>query len=320
MISRKISIAPMMKCTDRHFRYFMRLITKKTLLYTEMISTDAILHGNREWLLAYDPVEHPLAIQLGGNDPKKLAQCAKIAEDYGYDEVNLNVGCPSDRVRAGRFGACLMKEPLVVAECVRAMKSSASIPVTVKCRIGVDDLDSYAYLYKFVKHLVDAGVDALIVHARKAWLKGLSPKDNRTIPPLQYETVCQLKRDFSDVEISINGGINTLTEIETHLTQVDGVMIGRAAYNNPFIFADVDEKFFEDAAFMKSRQQVVTEYLPYLLEQYSKGISIHKLSKHIMGVFHGMPNGKQWRQFLSTALAQSSDPEKLLIQKSQALT
>lgn len=320
MVSRKISIAPMMKCTDRHFRYFMRLITKKTLLYTEMITADAILHGNRDWLLGYNPIEYPLAIQLGGSDPKKLVECARISEDMGYQEVNLNVGCPSDRVRAGSFGACLMKQPNLVAECVEAMKSAVKIPVTVKCRIGVDELDSYEYLHTFVRCLVESGVDALIVHARKAWLKGLSPKDNRTIPPLKYETVYELKKEFEHLEIIINGGINTVEEAKKHLAFVDGVMIGRAAYNNPYSFSNVDYAIFGVESTSKTREEVIQAFLPYLLEQYKKGVSIHKLSKHIMGIYHGMPNGKHWRRFLSTTLAKSYNPEKLLMQKSQALT
>ncbi len=312
MMTRVISIAPMMKCTDRHFRYLMRLITKDALMYTEMITMDAILHGNKEWLLGYDPLEHPLAIQLGGSDPKKLAECAGISESYGYREVNLNVGCPSDRVRAGSFGACLMKDPGLVAECVSAMKSSVKIPVTVKCRIGVDECDSYEHLHHFVKQLVDTGLDGLIVHARKAWLNGLSPKDNRTIPPLRYDIVYQLKNDFPLLPISINGGINTLDEVSEHLAKVDGVMIGRAAYNNPFILEDLDHLFFNRIKTQKTRLAVLEDYLPYMFKQVSQGISLHKLTKHMLGIFHGMPNGKNWRRLLSTELPFTQNPEAFL--------
>lgn len=294
----------MMKCTDRHFRYLMRLINKDVLLYTEMITMDAILHGNREWLLGYDQIEHPIAVQLGGSDPKKLAECAKISEDYGYDEVNLNVGCPSDRVQSGTFGACLMKDPTLVAKCVTEMKSKVNIPVTVKCRIGVDEFDSYEYLHNFVKQLVETEIDALIVHARKAWLNGLSPKDNRTIPPLRYDVVYQLKQDFPDLTISINGGINSPDEIQPHLQKVDGVMIGRAAYNNPYMFADSQNT--------KSRKEIIEEFLPYAFEHVSQGVSLNKIAKHMMGMFHGMPHGKHWRRMLSTELLKTAEPLKMI--------
>lgn len=307
-----ISIAPMMKCTDRHFRYLMRLISKRVLMYTEMITMDALLHGNKQWLIGYDPIEHPLAIQLGGSNPQKLAECAHISEEYGYQEVNLNVGCPSDRVKAGRFGACLMKDSRLVAECVSEMKSRVKLPVTVKCRIGVDEFDSYEYLQSFVKHLVDAGLDGLIVHARKAWLNGLSPKDNRTIPPLRYDTVYQLKKDFPLLTLSINGGINTMDEVSQHLEKVDGVMIGRAVYNNPYILADIDHLFYNEPRFLKTRVEVLQDYIPYLFSQVSQGISLHKLCKHMLGIFHGMPNGKNWRRLLSNELPFVSNPEFVL--------
>ncbi len=244
--TRAVSVAPMMDRTDRHFRYFMRQITRRTLLYTEMVTMNAILHGDRESLLGYSEEEHPIALQLGGDDPGKLAECAKIAEDWGYDEVNLNVGCPSDRVQKGRFGACLMAYPDVVARSVEAMREACGLAVTVKHRIGVDDLDQYEDMKRFVETVARAGCDRFSVHARKAWLQGLSPKENREVPPLRYEDVYRLKDEFRDLKIEINGGIKTLAETKTHLERVDAVMIGRAAYDNPYVFAEVDREIFGD--------------------------------------------------------------------------
>lgn len=296
---RTVSIAPMMDCTDRHFRRLMRSITQKTYLYTEMITANAVIHGDRERLLGYDEVEHPIALQLGGSDPKALATAAKIAEDWVYDEVNLNVGCPSDRVQSGKFGACLMKEPQLVADCVAAMNAAVNIPVTVKTRIGVDDLDSYALLCQFIETVAKAGCDVFILHARKAWLKGLSPKENRNIPPLNYDCVYQLKKDFPNLEISINGGVKTLGQMRQHLQHVDGVMLGREAYSNPYLFAEVDQQFYQSTSPIKTRQEVVLEYLPYVIEQHAKGVPLRRLTKNLIGLFQGMPGARAWRRYLS---------------------
>jgi tRNA-dihydrouridine synthase A len=254
LYSHQVSIAPMMDCTDRHFRYFLRLISKKVVLYTEMVVAQAILHGPKDQLLKFRPEEHPLVLQLGGSNPKELAEAAKIAEQYGYDEINLNVGCPSDRVQSGRFGACLMKEPGLVAECIQGMKKAVRIPVTVKTRIGVDDLDDYDFLYGFIKTISEVGCEHFIIHARKAWLNGLSPKENRTIPPLDYDRVYQIKQAFPHLFITINGGVKTVSDIQQHLTQVDGVMIGREAYSNPYCLASVDQTIFGEAHSIPERR------------------------------------------------------------------
>lgn len=295
-----ISVAPMLDWTDRHCRYFLRLISRRTRLYTEMITTSALIHGQREQLLAFDATEHPLAIQLGGSQPQELARCAAWAEQAGFDEVNLNVGCPSDRVQSGRFGACLMLEPALVANAVNAMRNAISIPVSVKSRIGVDRQDSYAELAGFVSALVDAGVDVLIVHARKAWLKGLSPKQNREVPPLRYERVYRLKVDFPELEIHINGGVRTLDEATVHLQHVDGVMIGREAYHNPWLLADVDRRFFADKTSVAgSRRQIVERFIPYVEQELEKGVRLHQMTRHILGLFHGRPGARAWRRHLS---------------------
>lgn len=280
-----------MAYTDRHYRVLMRLITQKALLYTEMVTTGSLIHGEGSRHLQFSPVERPLALQLGGANPQELAVCARMAEDYQYDEVNLNVGCPSDRVRSGQFGACLMKQPELVAECVAAMRAAIQLPVTVKTRIGVDQQDSYAELCHFIKTIQRAGCQTFIIHARKAWLKGLSPRQNRTVPPLRYEVVYQLKRDFPDLEIIINGGIKTLAEMNAHLQHVDGIMIGREAYDNPFLLAD-DPNL--------EREAVVLNYLPYIAEQLNQGVAFWKMSRHLMGMFQGQPGVKQWRRLLST--------------------
>ena len=289
-INKRISIAPMMAYTDRHYRVLMRLITRTALLYTEMVTTGSLVHGEVSRHLAFSPIEKPLALQLGGADPQALAMCARMAENCGYDEVNLNVGCPSDRVHSGQFGACLMKNPELVADCVAAMRAAVKVPVTVKTRIGVDQQDSYAELQHFIATVTAAGCQTFIVHARKAWLKGLSPRQNRTVPPLRYEVVYQLKRDFPELEIIINGGIKTWEEVNTHLQQVDGVMIGREAYDNPFLFADNPHL---------KRAQVVWDYLPYMAEQWGQGVSFWKMSRHLMGLFQGQRGAKQWRRVLS---------------------
>ena len=289
----------MLDCTDRHDRYFMRLFSKHILLYSEMITTSAILHGDRDYLLGFDETEHPVAVQLGGSDPEVLSQTAKICEDYGYDEINLNVGCPSDRVQSGAFGACLMAQPELVAECVVAMKSATSLPVTVKHRTGIDDQDSWDELVKFTQLQVDAGVDALIIHARKAWLSGLSPKQNRDIPPLQYDWVYKLKQMFSDTEIIINGGIKTLEQCQLHLQHVDGVMLGREPYANPFMLANIDAELFGEPAEPVDRLQILQQFYPYIESKMIKGMKLSHVIRHIIGLFHGQPNGRLWRRYLS---------------------
>jgi tRNA-dihydrouridine synthase A len=298
-INRRFSIAPMMDWTDKNCRYFHRLLSKNALLYTEMVTTGALLHGDHHRFLAFNPEEHPLALQLGGSNPRELAYCAKLAEDYGYDEVNLNVGCPSDRVQNGRFGACLMLEPDLVADCVAAMRNSVSIPVTVKTRIGVDDRDAYSDLAYFVSKVADAGCSSFIIHARKAWLSGLSPKQNREVPPLRYDTVFQLKRDFPLLEIVINGGITSLTQALALLEQIDGVMIGREAYQNPYMLADVDRLIFSTPELPKSRGDVIELLIPYIEQQLCNDKRLNSVTRHILGIFHGEPGAKGWRRHLS---------------------
>jgi len=294
-----ISVAPMMEWTDRHCRYFLRLISRHVRLYTEMVTTAALVHGERARLMRYHPAEHPLAIQLGGNEPGELARCAHWAAQAGFDEINLNVGCPSDRVQSGRFGACLMLEPQRVADCIAAMCARVSLPVTVKTRIGVDDHDSYAALADFVQRLTEAGTDCLIVHARKAWLQGLSPRQNRDVPPLCYERVYQLKRDFPELAVHINGGIKTLAEAAGHLRQVDGVMIGRAAYHDPYLLAAVDARFMGDPTPQPTRHQVIERLLPYVEDELARGTRLQQISRHLLGLFQGRPGARAWRRYLS---------------------
>ncbi len=297
--SRRFSIAPLMNCTDRHARYFFRLISKRVLLYTEMVATGAITRGDRARVLAYDAFEHPVALQLGGSDPADLARCAKVGEDWGYDEINLNVGCPSDRVQSGRFGACLMKEPKRVRDCVQAMRDAVNIPVTVKTRIGVDDRDSYDELVNFVETVAESGCRVFAFHARKAWLRGLSPKENRDIPPLCYDVVYRIKRDFSDLEVVINGGITSLDEVAMHLARVDGVMVGREAYSNPYFLSDVDRRFFGEARSAPSRHEILQAFLPYVSDQLAQGTRLHHIARHLMGLFAGLPGTKTWRRYIS---------------------
>jgi len=298
--NRRVSIAPMMDWTDRHCRYFLRLISRRVLLYTEMVPTGALLHGDYQRFLAHEPEEHPLAIQLGGSDPKALARCARLAEAWGYDEVNLNVGCPSDRVREGRFGACLMAEPGLVADCIQAMTAAVDIPVTVKTRIGIDDHDSYEHLCHFVGCVAAVGCPTFILHARKAWLTGLSPKENRELPPLRYEVVHQVKRDFPRLEIILNGGLTTLEQIEEHLRSVDGVMIGRAAYRNPYLLAEVDRQFYAEPTKPPSRAEIMAEFEKYMRRELNKGTRLHHLTRHILGLYQGQRGARRWRQYLST--------------------
>ncbi len=289
----------MMDWTDRFDRYFLRLISRRARLYTEMVTTGAIIHGDRARLLAYDPTEHPLALQLGGSDPRELARCASIAGELGFDEINLNVGCPSDRVQQGRFGACLMAEPELVAECVAAMGGAVAIPITVKCRIGIDDQDSYPHLHRFVSLNQAAGCRTFIIHARKAWLQGLSPKQNRELPPLRYDVVYRLKQDFPDLEIVINGGIMDLDQAQEHLRRVDGVMIGRAAYQNPYLLAEADQRLFGDRRPPPSRHQVIERFLPYMEARLGEGVRLGSMTRHILGLFQGQPGARAWRRYLS---------------------
>jgi len=297
----KFSVAPMMDWTDRHCRYFYRLMSKHSQLYTEMVTTKAILHGDRHRLLDYHQSEHSLVLQLGGSDPGEMAQCAKIAQDWGYDEVNINVGCPSDRVQAGSFGACLMQTPQLVAECVDAMKQASDIPVTVKSRIGVDDMESYDELVNFVTTVEKAGCDTFIIHARKAWLKGLSPKQNRTVPPLNYDWVYRIKQDFPALTIGINGGIVNLVDVQNHLKEVDSVMLGRTIYHQPYLLTDVDAKIYQQISPIISREQVLLNFIEYMKIQSDQGVPIRSMTRHILGLYHGQKNAKKFRRLLSGA-------------------
>jgi tRNA-dihydrouridine synthase A len=295
----RFSVAPMMDWTDRHCRVFHRLMTRRALLYTEMLTTGAIIHGDRQRLLGYDPSEHPVALQLGGSDPAHLAEAAKIGEDFGYDEININVGCPSDRVKDGRFGACLMAEPELVAQGVAAMKAAVCVPVTVKCRIGIDDQDPEVALDTLARAVVSAGADGLIVHARKAWLNGLSPKENRNIPPLDYDRVYRLKASLRDVPVVINGGIPGITEAAAHLDRVDGVMLGRAAYQEPWRLLAVDSELFGEAAPYTTMKDVFEAMMPYIADQLAQGTRLHSMTKHFVGAFHGVRGARAFRRYLS---------------------
>ncbi|MCG3760591.1 tRNA dihydrouridine(20/20a) synthase DusA [Vibrio cincinnatiensis] len=295
----RFSVAPMLDWTDRHCRYFHRLLSSQTLLYTEMVTTGAIIHGKGDFL-AYNEEEHPLALQLGGSNPTDLAHCAKLAQQRGYDEINLNVGCPSDRVQNGKFGACLMAEPQLVADCVAAMKAVVDIPVTVKTRIGIDDQDSYEFLTHFITLVSErGGCEQFTIHARKAWLSGLSPKENREIPPLDYPRAYQLKKDFPHLSIAINGGVKSLAEALEHLQHVDGVMIGREAYQSPYLLAEVDQQIFGLDRPVKRRSQVVQEMYPYIEQQLSQGVYLGHITRHMLGLFQNMPGARQWRRYIS---------------------
>jgi tRNA-dihydrouridine synthase A len=303
-----IAVAPMMDWTDRHCRYFHRLLNPHAWLYTEMVTTGALLHGDRDRHLRFSPQEHPVALQLGGSDPKALADCARMGEDYGYDEINLNCGCPSDRVQNGRFGACLMAEPQLVAECVAAMKGAVSIPVTVKCRTGIDDCDEKSFLYRFVETVSKAGCDKFIIHARKAWLKGLSPKENREIPPLNYNLAYHIKKDFQNIEIIINGGISSIAEIRTHLPRVDGVMIGREAYQNPWILNEISKHIHDDIKY-HSRETLAMAMIPYIEDQNRRyGTPAKTITRHMLGLFNGLRGARSWRRILM----ETQDIEKAL--------
>lgn len=294
----RFSVAPMLDWTTRHCRYFHRQFSQHALLYTEMVTSQAIIHAKYDHL-AFDVAENPVAIQLGGSDPEQLRHCAKLAEERGYVEINLNVGCPSDRVQNGMFGACLMAKADLVADCVTAMQSAVNIPVTVKTRIGIDELDSYEFLCDFVEKVKNTGCHELIVHARKAWLSGLSPKENREIPPLDYERVYQLKRDFPDLLISINGGIKTIEEMKTHLQYVDGVMVGREAYQNPSLLGVIDNALFDENAPIITARQAVEKMLPYIESQLSQGVYLNHITRHMLGAFQNCKGARQWRRYLS---------------------
>ena len=295
----KFSVAPMMDWTDRNCRAFHRHLSRHALLYTEMVTADAILHGDRERLLGYDQVEHPVALQLGGSEPVKLAEAARIGASYGYREINLNVGCPSERVQSGAFGACLMREPDLVADCLSAMREAVQIPVTVKHRLGVDDDDPRERLFAFVETQAKAGTTHFIVHARKAWLKGLSPKENREIPPLDYEIVAELKRTHPHLEIVLNGGIADLDTAVRELPRVDGVMLGRAAYHEPALLLQVDNRIFGDGSHIRTADEAARDFRPWIIKRLEQGATLHSITRHMLGLFHGKPGARQWRRVLS---------------------
>jgi len=289
----------MMDWTDRHCRFFHRGLTRRALLYTEMVTAEAVLRGRRDYLLGYAPEEHPIALQLGGSEPRRLAEAARIGADLGYDEINLNVGCPSDRVQEGRFGACLMAEPDLVAACVAAMAAAVAVPVTVKCRIGIDDQDSEVDFQRFVGMVADAGCRVFIVHARKAWLSGLSPKQNREIPPLDYGRVHHLKAARPDLTIVLNGGLAGLDAAATHMDRVDGVMIGRAVYHEPYLLAEVDRRFFDPGAVVPSRREALERMIPYVERHLATGGRLNTVTRHVLGLYHGRPRGRLFRRILS---------------------
>jgi tRNA-dihydrouridine synthase A len=298
-LDRRLAVAPMLDWTDRFFRYLVRLISRRTLLYTEMVTTGALIHGDRERFLAFDPAEHPVALQLGGSDPAELARCARMGKDWGYDEINLNLGCPSERVQSGRFGACLMDEPALVAEGISAMVEAVEIPVTAKTRIGIEERDSYGELADFVATLAEAGCKTFIIHARKAWLQGLSPKENRAIPPLEYDRVYRLKTDFPHLTVVLNGGVTSLAQVREHLTRVDGVMIGRQAYHTPWILAEADGLVFGDTYAVPDRHHLIAQYLPFVQRELARGAPLGHITRHLVGIFHGMPGARAWRRHLS---------------------
>ena len=310
--SRRFSVAPMMEWTDRHCRFFHRLLTRRALLYTEMLTTGAVLHGDRARLLRFDPSEHPLALQLGGSEPRALAACARIGEELGFDEINLNVGCPSDRVQEGRFGACLMAEPELVGDCVAAMKAAVAVPVTVKCRTGVDDQDPESALEKFANAVERAGADALIVHARKAWLKGLSPKENREVPPLDYERVHRLKAARPRLTVVLNGGIGSVEQARAHLACVDGVMMGRAAYQEPWRLLAVDPVLFGEASRYASAKAAAAALMPYIERELTHGTRLHAMTRHLHGLFRAVPGARAFRRHLAAAATSEAGAELLL--------
>ncbi len=303
-MDRRLSIAPMMDWTDRHCRAFHRALTTRALLYTEMVTAPAVIHGDRQRLLGFDPVEHPVALQLGGSDPRELAEAARIGEGFGYDEINLNVGCPSDRVQSGRFGACLMQEPALVAECMAAIDEAVSVPATVKCRIGVDDQDPEVALFALVDACAAAGVEVFVIHARKAWLQGLSPKENRDVPPLDYGLVRRLKRERPHLSISLNGGVASLDEAEAHLdaadgVQLDGVMLGRAAYHEPAILGQADRRLFGAATGDVDAFEAIARYRPYMAARLAEGVHLPAMTRHMLGLMHGRAGARAFRRILT---------------------
>lgn len=313
----RFCVAPMMDWTDRHCRFFHRILSRRARLYTEMLTAGAVLHGDRNRLLGFDSSEHPLALQLGGSDPTQLAAAAEVGADFGYDEINLNAGCPSDRVQGGAFGACLMRTPELVGDCVSEMKSRVKIPVTVKCRTGVDEQDPQAALGALAESVVSAGCDALIVHARKAWLNGLSPKQNRDVPPLDYALVRDLKRRFPDVPVILNGGLSTLAQMRAELDHVDGVMAGRAAYQNPALLMDADPFLFGERAPIASAAEAIEAFFPYVEARLAEGVPLHAMTRHLLGLFKGVPGARAWRQHLA---AEAVKPEARLGVLRAALT
>lgn len=315
----EISIAPMMSWTDRHARFLLRLLSKHVLLYTEMVTTGAILHGPRDSLLKYNDEEHPLAVQLGGSDPVELTQCARIVEDYGYDEINLNVGCPSDRVQSGSFGACLMAQPELVADCVQEMQAEVSIPITVKCRIGIDHMEDYESFSNFIQIVKASGCNTFIVHARKAWLQGLSPKQNREVPPLKYEYVHQLKQENPELKIIINGGIKTVEMIEQQLKHVDGVMLGREAYHNPYILTEIERTVFAKETEILSRDEVIEQWATYVDKEISGGENLKSVTRHILGLYHGQPGARLWRRYLSENMHKTDSGNGLFVSAAKIL-
>ena len=313
MPERKICLAPMMDYTDRHDRYLLRLISKKMWLFTEMITSNTLLNADAARFLRFNTSEHPVAVQLGGSDPQDLAICTQMAEQAGYDEVNLNVGCPSDRVQSGQFGASLMATPELVAKCIHEMQAKVKIPVSVKCRLGIDDQDEYHHLKHFVQIVSDVGCEIFYIHARKAWLQGLSPKENRDVPPLNYDAVYQLKQDFPELTIIINGGIKTLKAAQQHMDHIDGCMIGREAYSNPYMLAEVDHLFYGTDEIQPSRMQVLHQYVDYIENEMLKGTRLTQMSRHVLGLFQGLPGAKAWRRHISENAHKADSNAELLL-------
>jgi len=318
-IDHRLSVAPMLDWTDKHCRYFYRLMSKHTVLYTEMVTTGAILHGKGNYL-EYNDAEHPLVLQLGGSNVKAMTECAKMAEQYGYDEVNINVGCPSDRVQNGRFGACLMAEPALVAECVNQMQSATNIPVTVKSRIGIDDLDSYEFLHTFIEQVAKADCKNFIIHARKAWLTGLSPKQNRDVPPLDYDRVYQVKNNFDHLNISINGGIKSLAEAREHLKHIDGVMIGREIYNSPYLLTDADNLIYQSDRDKLSRTEVIQLMIPYINNHVESGGRAWHILRHMLGLCNGLAGARKFRQHLSECAGKDGADGQVLLDAFEKVT
>lgn len=317
-LDRRISVAPMMDVTDRHCRYFLRLLSPSALLYTEMITSAAIVRGRAHHLLSFDSGEHPVALQLGGSDPQELAAAARIGESFGYDEINLNCGCPSDRVQSGRFGACLMADPARVAECVAAMRAEVKIPVTVKCRIGIDPMPepgvgAYEFLSTFISTIAATGCDVFVVHARRAVLNGLSPKENREIPPLQYDVVRRLRSDFPNLQLIVNGGVRTVQDVQQHLADFDGVMIGREAYQNPYLLALLHRDICDSQSLLPDRDEVIQRYVPYVEARLREGHRLRTMVRHVQGLYTGLPRVRSWRRYLSEQAASSAASADLLI-------